>query len=192
MTRTGGAGRAGVTVRGRRLIGLAALLSLGHHLDHVVRGDHTGWPVTGQVTPFTYSLAVYPLILLGVHLSRNGRVGAGYWALLSGLGTVFLLAVHLGPAAIEPPGDILGGYPTALGGVAAFGWLLALLAALAASFLHETGQWRRARLLPVPSAPGVSGPDALALDGPAGSDRAVDAALASAVPPPLTGAVVRR
>jgi hypothetical protein len=53
------------TARGRSLIYLATVLSLGHHLDHVLRGNHSGWPLSGDVTPFTYSLAVYPLILLG-------------------------------------------------------------------------------------------------------------------------------
>lgn len=127
------------------VIYVVTVLSLGHHLDHVIRGDHTGWPVTGQITPFTYSLAVYPVIALGLYLSRSGRAGAGYWMLLSGPGTAFLVAVHLGPRAIETPGDIIGGYSTALLGWAAFGWLLALIACLAASFLVETSQWRGAR-----------------------------------------------
>ena len=42
---------------------LATFMSLGHHLDHVLRGNHVGWPLTEHPTPFTYS--VYPLILLG-------------------------------------------------------------------------------------------------------------------------------
>lgn len=126
------------------LIYLATALSLGHHVDHVIRGNHTGWPLTEQITPFTYSLAVYPLILLGLHLSRSGKVGAGYWLLLSGPGTAFLIAVHLGPTAIEPPGDIIGEYSTLLGWVA-FGWLLTLIAVLAATFVYEARQWRRER-----------------------------------------------
>lgn len=131
--------------RTRLLIYLATVLSLGHHVDHVIRGNHTGWPLTEQVTPFTYSLAVYPLIVLGLLLSRSDKAGAGYWLLLSGPGTAFLIGVHLGPTAIEPPGDIIGAYPTPLLGWAAFGWLLALIAVLAATFCYEVRQWRRER-----------------------------------------------
>lgn len=144
MTRAATA--ASRTPWGTRLIYAAAGLSLGHHLDHVVRGNHTGWPITEQVTPFTYSLAVYPLILLGLYLSRTGRVGSGYWLLLSGPGTLFLMAIHLGPVALEPPSHIIGEYPHRLLGWAAFGWLLALIAVLAAAFCYEVRQWRRQRV----------------------------------------------
>jgi len=106
------------------------VLTAGHHVDHVVRGDHTGWPVTDELTPFTVSLAVYPLLLVGVVLTRTGRAGPRYWLVLSGVGAVFLVAVHAGPTAIEPRRDIVGGYSTALLGWFAYGWLLALVAAL--------------------------------------------------------------
>ena len=59
------------------LIFLAMFMSLGHHIDHVIRGNHVGWLLTEQVTPFTYSLGVYPLILLGLYLYASGRVGEG-------------------------------------------------------------------------------------------------------------------
>ena len=129
----------------RGLIYLSALLSLGHHVDHVLRGDHLGWPLTEPVTPFTYSLAVYPLILLGLCLSRTDKAGVGFWLLLSGFGALLLMAVHLGPAALEPPADILSGYPSRLLGWAALGWLLALLAVLGTLFCYQLDQWRRRR-----------------------------------------------
>jgi len=40
-------------------IGLGAL----HHIDHILRYDHSGWPFRSEVTPFTFSLLVYPLSL---------------------------------------------------------------------------------------------------------------------------------
>ena len=135
-------------MRSRRayaLIYLVAVLSLGHHIDHAIRGNHTGWPLTEHVTPFTYSLAVYPLILLGLYLSRTGKAGAGYWLALSGLGAVLLAAVHLGPTALEPPGDILNGYSTPLPGWLAFGWFLLFIAVLAVLFLHEAHAWWQQR-----------------------------------------------
>jgi hypothetical protein len=32
---------------------LALALSLGHHLDHLIRGNAVGWPVTEEVNAFT-------------------------------------------------------------------------------------------------------------------------------------------
>jgi len=32
-------------------------------LDHVLRVDHSGWPFRPGVTPFTFSLIVYPVVL---------------------------------------------------------------------------------------------------------------------------------
>lgn len=100
------------------LIALATLMSLGHHLDHIIRGNHVGWPLQPEPTPFTYSLGVYPLILLGLVLYRRGIVGPGYWALLSGGGAVFLSVIHFGPTAVEPPHDIIHLYEPRI-----VGWL---------------------------------------------------------------------
>ncbi len=45
-------------------------IGLLHHLDHVLRVDHSGWPFLSRFTPFTYSLLVYPVILV-VLLARG-------------------------------------------------------------------------------------------------------------------------
>ena len=37
------------------LIALAVVLSLGHHMDHVIRRNNVGWPVDPEVNAFTYS-----------------------------------------------------------------------------------------------------------------------------------------
>ena len=60
-------GRLGLS---ERLILLAAGLGILHHTDHVLRFDHSGWPFRPEVSPFTYSLLVYPL-LLAVFLLRS-------------------------------------------------------------------------------------------------------------------------
>ena len=46
-----------------KLVVSAAGLGLLHHGDHVLRFDHSGWPFRPEVSPFTYSLLVYPLLL---------------------------------------------------------------------------------------------------------------------------------
>ncbi len=57
--------------RSEWLILLSAGLGILHHVDHVLRYDHSGWPFRDIVTPFTYSLLVYPLIAL-VFFWRRG------------------------------------------------------------------------------------------------------------------------
>jgi hypothetical protein len=128
-----------------RLTWLALALSLGHHLDHLVRGNAVGWPVAGEVNAFTASLIVYPIIATGLLLYRAGRVGPGFWALVSGGGAAFVAAVHFGPAAVEPPKLILDHYQPPVLGWLAFGWLVAFVAVLAITCLYETRLWTRRR-----------------------------------------------
>jgi hypothetical protein len=128
-----------------RLTWLAAALSLGHHLDHVIRHNAVGWPLTDQVNAFTLSLVVYPVIATGLLLYRAGRVGPGFWALVSGGGAVSVSAVHFGPVAVEPPELILGGYGLSILGWLAFAWLVTFVAVLAVTSLYETRLWWRQR-----------------------------------------------
>jgi hypothetical protein len=138
-----------------QLTWLAAAMSLGHHLDHLIRGNAVGWPLTEEVNAFTMSLVVYPIIATGLLLYRAGRVGPGFWALVSGGGAVFVSAVHFGPAAVEPPELILGHYDPPILGWLAFAWLAAFVAVLAITCLYETRVWwqqRQARRATSPAA----------------------------------------
>ena len=101
----------------------ALALALLHHTDHALRGTHVGWPFTPQLNTFTYSLAIYPIVLLGF-IVRSPR----YWLAAVGGGLVMLAAVHV---FIETPGEILGGYAQPAVGLVAFAVLLALIAVLA-------------------------------------------------------------
>ena len=49
-----------------------------HHVDHVVRGNHSGWPFREAVTPFAFSLLVYALLLPGIFMNLRGQVAAGW------------------------------------------------------------------------------------------------------------------
>ena len=60
-----------------RLTWLAAALSLGHHLDHLLRHNAVGWPLTSEANAFTASLMVYPIIAAGLLAYHAGRVGPG-------------------------------------------------------------------------------------------------------------------
>jgi hypothetical protein len=103
----------------------ALVLSAAHHLDHIARGTHIGWPVIPDVTTFTYTLLIYPIIGLGFVL--RSRV---YWLVAATGGLLLLTAVHFGPVAVESPNDIVSGYSNAALGYAALLDLVALVAVL--------------------------------------------------------------
>jgi hypothetical protein len=83
-------------------IGVFAVL---HHADHVLRADHSGWPFQPEVTPFTFSLLVYPVLLIDYLVINNPRLRVG---LLSG-GLTFLVLVHV---TIETPVDLFRTWST--------------------------------------------------------------------------------
>ncbi|WP_193310422.1 hypothetical protein [Halorubrum halophilum] len=125
------------------LFALATLLGLAHHLDHVIRGNHVGWPITPEVNPFTYSLVIYPLVVLGFTLSLTGRAGARYWTVVMTLGAGMLAFFHISPWAVEPPGDVILPYADPVFGYAAFAILLALILVVAGGALHSFRLWGR-------------------------------------------------
>jgi len=81
-----------------KLLLLAATLALIHHTDHVLRVDHSGWPFAPQVTPFTFSLLVYP-VFLSVFMTR-----AKPWYRVIGTAVLFLFAT-LSHTFLETPMD---------------------------------------------------------------------------------------
>ena len=135
-------GPAGLTATGYRLALVITALSVAHHVDHLVR-DMTGWPFRGGFNPFSASLFVYPVILAGVVLSRRGRVGARFWAVLAGGGAVFVLAVHVGPAAGDAVTTIPDQYGSPLAAVAALLVLGLFVAALVFHCVYEIRRMAR-------------------------------------------------
>ncbi len=136
------AASTGLTRTGYQLVLVITALSIAHHLDHVVR-DVTGWPVEGGFNPFSASLFVYPVILAGLVLSRRHLVGARFWAVLAGGAAVFILAVHVGPAAGDSVTTIPDQHGSAFADVAALAVLTLFVAALAAHCAHEVARMVR-------------------------------------------------
>jgi hypothetical protein len=91
--------------RSEMLLAVGTGLGLLHHLDHVLRADHSGWPFSPEVTPFTFSLLIYP-IMVGVYLARSQP-----WLRVAGTALV-LVAVLLAHTLIETPGDQFGVWAT--------------------------------------------------------------------------------
>ncbi|MBC7892599.1 MAG: hypothetical protein H7Y12_10325 [Sphingobacteriaceae bacterium] len=69
-----------------KLLLLAVILSVIHHLDHVLRVDHSGWPFLPRVTPFTFSLMAYP-IFISLFLAHSKP-----WFRVMGTALLFLFA----------------------------------------------------------------------------------------------------
>ncbi len=68
----------------------ATVFSVLHHVDHVIRGNHSGWPFQAEVTPFTFSLLIYGLILPAIYLTARGRDVAGYHLFVAVTGLALL------------------------------------------------------------------------------------------------------
>ena len=88
-------------------VALLAVVVLGllHHVDHVLRVDHSGWPFKDELTPFTFSLLVYPIAVI-VLLLRNRP-----W-LRVGLVAVVFVAVQAAHVLVEQPADQYGVWAT--------------------------------------------------------------------------------
>jgi membrane protease YdiL (CAAX protease family) len=118
------------------LIVVALVLSVAHHVDHVLRGD-TGWPLAGGFNAFSASLVIYPLILTGLVLSVLGKVGPRFWAGLSLGGGLFVAAIHLGPVATDTIAAIPSQYESPVAGGLAVALLAALIGVLVGTFAYE-------------------------------------------------------
>ncbi|MGL4178149.1 MAG: hypothetical protein ACRCSN_18995 [Dermatophilaceae bacterium] len=80
---------------------LAASTAIGalHHVDHVIRANHSGFPFTTDVNPFTISLVAYPVLGLAAAI-RHRRP-----AVSAGLVVALTAATGLAHVLIEPPHD---------------------------------------------------------------------------------------
>ena len=89
--------KATISTRSRGLVSATVFVGLLHHTDHVLRADHSGWPFTPVVTPFTFSLLAYPILLAVLF---GSRLPLGIRAALLSLLTAFTIGAH---TLIETP-----------------------------------------------------------------------------------------
>ncbi len=119
------------------------MLGAAHHIDHIIRGNHVGWPLTPHVNPFTYSLAIYPLLAVSLYLTLTRRVEARYWAGFFAFSAGMLAYFHISPWAVEPPQDVMVPYANPVAGYVAFGILLALIASVVIGSVYGIVLWYR-------------------------------------------------
>lgn len=89
---------AGAYQRSEAIMWTTLGLGAAHHIDHVLRANHSGFPFTSRVTTFTGTLAIYPLVAGGYALDA----GPNYWILFDSLAFAGLGIAH---TLIEPPAD---------------------------------------------------------------------------------------
>jgi hypothetical protein len=125
----------------------ALVFGLMHHADHVIRGNHSGWPFQAEVTPFTFSLLIYALILPGIYLTARGRSVPGYHLFVAVVGLALLGFVHFVPTGDHeaPVRDIYMVYESPLAGMLALGVLSGLMASVAALGVVAIGAMRARR-----------------------------------------------
>jgi hypothetical protein len=119
------------------------VLGVAHHVDHVIRGNHVGWPLTPEVNAFTYSLAIYPLLGISLYLTLTRRVDARYWAGFFAFSAGMLAYFHVSPWAVEPPQDVMVPYQNPLVGYLAFAVVLALIASVVVGSVYGAVLWYR-------------------------------------------------
>ncbi len=148
------------------LIGVTVGFGAIHHVDHVLRANHSGWPFTSQVTPFTYSLAIYPIAGTAYFLDA----GPLTWMVIEGSASVGMLLAH---TLIEPPshqynpwagGENLLGVDSPALGRASQAVSIGLSLSLAAHFVSSTLDgmrcgftWRRTQCHDARKTPGSAG-----------------------------------
>lgn len=121
------------------------LFGAGHHIDHVIRGNHVGWPLIPDVNAFTISLLAYPFVAVGISLGWRDRAGVRYWTVLFFVLAAMVITQHFGPTANEPPGDVIGPYESELVGSVAFGWLVLFTVVIVAALAYSGALWFRRR-----------------------------------------------
>jgi hypothetical protein len=131
-------------MRDKKLVNLiivGTILSLGHTVDHIVRGD-LHWPLTWESVPFiVVSLAIYAAIALGLYLYAQGKVGARFWAIFAGSGLAFGWLAHFSPFTDQPARYIFNAHESVIAGWLALSCLLALMLTLMVAAVYAAYLW---------------------------------------------------
>ena len=125
----------------KRLVLTAAVVAVAaalHLADHAIRGEivddhglipewnHSGWPFRDEVTPFTPSLAIPLIFVLGIVLTLRRRLWTGFWLSWATITAAVVIVVHFVPGpSTETMGVIYRTYVR--GGVGALAGALAVL-----------------------------------------------------------------
>jgi len=125
----------------RKLIALLILLivlSLGHDIDHIIRGD-----IRPQLLPAMVILAKYAFLGLGLFFYLKNKIGPLFWAVAAGMGVALGWFAHFSPFTDQTPRFIYRAYQTPAAGSLAVAWLAALMLVLIVITIYAEYLWAR-------------------------------------------------
>ncbi|MCI0466990.1 MAG: hypothetical protein L0Y57_08305 [Beijerinckiaceae bacterium] len=125
------------------LVVLIIILSLGHDIDHTIRGDFR-WQLTAESVPVFIIIALkYAILGFGLVFYLKNKIGPLFWAIVTGIGVALGWLAHFSPFSDQTPQFIYRAYETAAGGTLAVGWLAALMLVLIATMVYAQYLWAR-------------------------------------------------
>lgn len=128
-------------MRDKTLIALVVLLivlSLGHDIDHMIRGD-----LRGQLIPAVVIFVKYAFLGLGLFFYLQNKIGPLFWAIAAGLGTALGWLAHFSPFTDQTPQFIFHAYENPAAGTLAVALLSALMLTLIATAIYAEYLWAR-------------------------------------------------
>ena len=125
------------------LVVLATVFYSGHTIDHFVR-DNIGWSLNAEsIVFFTFTVATYSIIGVGLFLYMANKVGPRFWAILSAMGVALGWLAHFSSFTDQPPAYILSAYSSTAAGWLALSSLIALMIVLVIAAVHSGYLWIR-------------------------------------------------
>ncbi len=124
------------------LITVIVLLSLGHDVDHVIRGDF-GLSLAGSAPVIAVLLSKYAILGFRLYFYLKNKVGPLFWAIIAGIGVVLAWLAHFSPFSAQTPQSIYRAYATPAGGAGAVSVLALLMLALVATTVYSQYLWAR-------------------------------------------------
>jgi hypothetical protein len=125
------------------LVGLLIVLSLGHDVDHIFRGD-IPWPLSsGPLLPKSIIVVKYALLGLALFFYLKNKIGPLFWAIAAGIGVALGWLAHFSPFTDQTPQYIYHAYATPAAGWLAVAWLAALMLVLITTAIYAEYLWAR-------------------------------------------------
>jgi hypothetical protein len=120
------------------LVVLVIVLSLGHDIDHIIRGD-----IRLQLLPAVIFLAKYAFLGLALFFYLRNRIGPLFWAVTAGFGVALGWLAHFSPFTDQTPQYIFRAYASPVAGPLAVALLTALMLALIVTAIYAEYLWAR-------------------------------------------------
>lgn len=126
-----------------QLLGLIALFTGLHLIDHVLRGDFH-WPIDEQSVSFIIAATIIlGGIGFGMRSYRLGWIGARFWTIVGLLGLGLVWLSHFSPMTDQTVSGIYHGYPAQWAGILAVGCLFALMMSVLGTTIFAGYLWKR-------------------------------------------------